>query len=61
MVKTFLVAAGLMYMIVAGSGCETVKGATNGAKQDIGNTIKNVAGNQGFIMRSDRWFKENAW
>ncbi len=61
MARSFLVGLGLLVMMLSAQGCETVKGTANGIKQDINNTAYNVAGKDGVIMRSDRWFKENAW
>ncbi len=42
-------------------GCETVKGASAGAKKDINNTWHNVTSESGVVSKTDKWLQDHAW
>ena len=43
------------------TGCETIKGASQGFKEDVKNTWSNVTRQDGFVKKSDDWVQENMW
>lgn len=43
------------------TGCETLKGAGKGFKQDVDNAWYNIHDESGWVKKSDGWMKENLW
>jgi predicted small secreted protein len=51
----------LMILLMASTGCETVKGAANGLGQDVHNLSNPDKNGWNALKKADDWVQKNVW